>query len=340
MSGLLSEVIKVEKDDNQEPLVAAPVLRYSPVEDQLERAATTPLHAEESPAEEALPPEQAPPPPAAVEDAQSTLATALEYALVAALLWYVFNDSSGDDGGGVIDFEQVNVSKMARKAAIAWIEEVSKLWGVFLPDVSYDFSETKLSNRIEGTANRWAADRARDLRDKTPKPPRAEREASARQWASNSAHTMATQLASETTMLVARYAAPTGEDGVPLTVYKVWLTRSDTKVRSSHRDLHGQIKELDEPFKTWPLTHKMLMFPGDPSAPLREFIGCRCFLWFIWGADVETARDAFMADPKMFGPITASADDMLLACSEDPIDLAIAARCSVHGQRPLEIARP
>lgn len=314
------------KDD---PLAAAAVVSGSPVQDQVDASEPPP----EPGAQEPAAPAQQPPPPSQVEQAQADLSTALKYALIAALLWYVLNDSRSSRGGdGLFDYELVNVSKWSRRAAFDWIASVASVWGMDAPSLSYDLSPSRLASRIETTSNRWAADHVDDARKRGTDPlldpdvPIAERRSRAEKWADNAARTLATQLASETVLKIAQSIDPRDADGNQLTVYKVWLTRSDARVRSSHRDLHGKPVPLDEPFKTWPITHKQLMYPGDPSAPLREFIGCRCFLWFAWGTSPLEVAKSLEADIRLFGVTSAgeSFDDSLLACSHDPVDVEIA----------------
>lgn len=55
---------------------------------------------------------------------------------------------------------------------------------------------------------------------------------------------------------------------------KRWVSEGDSKVRPSHRRVNGQIRPIDEPFDL-PGGIKM-MYPGDPNAPLKETINCRC----------------------------------------------------------------
>lgn len=50
-----------------------------------------------------------------------------------------------------------------------------------------------------------------------------------------------------------------------------WRTARDERVRHSHRALHGMRRPHGEPFG-------VLMYPGDPAAPIEERIGCRCIL--------------------------------------------------------------
>lgn len=51
--------------------------------------------------------------------------------------------------------------------------------------------------------------------------------------------------------------------------YKRWLTALDNHVRLSHIDLHGHVMRTDEAYANG------LMYPGDRSGPIREWIQCR-----------------------------------------------------------------
>lgn len=58
-------------------------------------------------------------------------------------------------------------------------------------------------------------------------------------------------------------------------VTRTWRDASDMRVRHSHRMMDGQIvRGLTLPFRS-PLG-ATLLYPGDPSAPAGERIGCRC----------------------------------------------------------------
>lgn len=56
---------------------------------------------------------------------------------------------------------------------------------------------------------------------------------------------------------------------------KQWLTMGDSKVRQTHRDAAGQIRELSEPFT---VGNSLMMFPQDSSlgADASEIVNCRC----------------------------------------------------------------
>lgn len=57
---------------------------------------------------------------------------------------------------------------------------------------------------------------------------------------------------------------------------KMWVTQHDDRVRDSHDPMNGQIRQFDEPFLT--AAGNYLMYPGDTSAPIGEWINCRCNL--------------------------------------------------------------
>jgi HK97 family phage portal protein len=60
-------------------------------------------------------------------------------------------------------------------------------------------------------------------------------------------------------------------------VRKQWLSRSDERVRSAHRTLHGKAVPIDEAFSVRGVP---LRFPGDPAAPPSLSMNCRCRLRF------------------------------------------------------------
>jgi hypothetical protein len=58
---------------------------------------------------------------------------------------------------------------------------------------------------------------------------------------------------------------------------KVWISRADDRVRSTHRILHMERRDALEPFK---VAGQEIMFPGDVSAPIDLWANCRCvMLW-------------------------------------------------------------
>lgn len=56
---------------------------------------------------------------------------------------------------------------------------------------------------------------------------------------------------------------------------KTWMSRRDNKVRETHRTLDGVTVDIEAPFFT--SSGARLMFPGDTTAPIREWINCRCW---------------------------------------------------------------
>ena len=53
-------------------------------------------------------------------------------------------------------------------------------------------------------------------------------------------------------------------------VKKMWYSTLDERTRTSHRDMHGETRELEEMFSN------DLMFPGDPEGDPSEVYNCRC----------------------------------------------------------------
>ena len=88
----------------------------------------------------------------------------------------------------------------------------------------------------------------------------------------------ATQAASQSIMSVA------DELGFGI---KIWISRGDSKVRDSHRKLHGRPVDRDKPFKRWP-NGQVLDYPGDRHAPIGEWIHCRCSMWLAPSREMAT----------------------------------------------------
>lgn len=100
------------------------------------------------------------------------------------------------------------------------------------------------------------------------------------------ARALATRSAAESALATAHLV------GAP---YKIWISRVDPKVRTTHRKLHGHPVPMDKPFRRWP-TGQILDFPGDPRAPLRETANCRCKLIFAMTAE---GVDEALAPPDL-----------------------------------------
>ena len=52
--------------------------------------------------------------------------------------------------------------------------------------------------------------------------------------------------------------------------FQQWWTGQDERVRTSHQDLHGKIVRVGSKFSNG------LMYPGDRSGMVKEWINCRC----------------------------------------------------------------
>lgn len=80
-------------------------------------------------------------------------------------------------------------------------------------------------------------------------------------------------------------------------VVKQWDSTLDGRTRTSHQQVDGEIRELDEKFSNG------LMFPGDPSGRAEEVINCRCALLqrARWALDNSFKKyDNFSGELKEF----------------------------------------
>lgn len=67
-------------------------------------------------------------------------------------------------------------------------------------------------------------------------------------------------------------------------VKKMWYATLDERTRTGHREMHGEVRELEEPFSN------DLMFPADPSGDPSEVYNCRCtMLEVMEGVDIDIA---------------------------------------------------
>lgn len=57
---------------------------------------------------------------------------------------------------------------------------------------------------------------------------------------------------------------------------KEWIARRDDKTRDTHAELSGTVQYADRYFVT--SSGAKLMYPGDPHAPAKEIINCRCYI--------------------------------------------------------------
>lgn len=59
-------------------------------------------------------------------------------------------------------------------------------------------------------------------------------------------------------------------------VTKLWRSAGDMRVRHTHRLLHGKTAPMEGAFQS--VSGATLRYPGDPTAPASEIIGCRCLV--------------------------------------------------------------
>lgn len=110
-----------------------------------------------------------------------------------------------------------------------------------------------------------------------------------RSWTTSVGRTLSGRLASEASLALVKPV----EEQLGTKLRKLWMSRADSRVRGSHRKLHGTTAALDKPFWRELGTGKVLGFPGDPRAPLEQTIGCRCFLWYVPANQAAEAEKTF-----------------------------------------------
>lgn len=74
------------------------------------------------------------------------------------------------------------------------------------------------------------------------------------------------------------------------TLKKVWISRSDARVRPLHLKLHGRAVGVDTDFWRWPATGQRLRWPGDKEAPPEATYGCRCVCLLSWASQDEVSE--------------------------------------------------
>lgn len=73
-------------------------------------------------------------------------------------------------------------------------------------------------------------------------------------------------------------------DKYGIDVKKMWYATLDGRTRTRHREIHGEIRELEEKFSN------NLLFPADPNGDPSEVYNCRCtMLEIIEGIDTSIA---------------------------------------------------
>lgn len=75
-----------------------------------------------------------------------------------------------------------------------------------------------------------------------------------------------------------------------LKLRKIWISRSDAKVRPLHAKLHGKTIPSSDDFWRWPHSGERLRWPGDQEAPAEATIGCRCVCLLSWATQGEVSE--------------------------------------------------
>ena len=104
-------------------------------------------------------------------------------------------------------------------------------------------------------------------------------------------------------------AAELDED--PDALVKVWFSMEDERVRPSHAAANGQHRSIGVPFTVG--GHRMDR-PGDMTAPIEEWINCRCVMGLV-------RDDEALAAAGTIDPTTTSGDAMTTTLAEVDTDL-------------------
>ena len=80
-----------------------------------------------------------------------------------------------------------------------------------------------------------------------------------------------------------------GETREPM--YKRWETMKDPKVRPAHASTQGQTVPVDQPFHVAEVT---MMYPGDPSAPMKYVARCRCRMSYTHSLTASALEDTIV----------------------------------------------
>lgn len=106
--------------------------------------------------------------------------------------------------------------------------------------------------------------------------------------ASMLAQTELTTLVNERSLQAAQKA--TGDKATP--VYKTWQTMKDPRVRPAHASTQGQTVPINQPFNVGGYS---MMYPGDPSAPMRLVARCRCRMAYTETLVASAKEDTLMS---------------------------------------------
>lgn len=83
------------------------------------------------------------------------------------------------------------------------------------------------------------------------------------------------------TVRAANYGTFLGADKYEYEVAKEWVAINDTRTRKTHRHADESKREIDQRFSNG------CLFPGDPTAPAKETINCRCKVLMVPKRDAK-----------------------------------------------------
>ena len=164
--------------------------------------------------------------------------------------------------------EAVDVPPVSRHAFVMSQLAQTENFLVRIPDEVYNLVFAEITDAVNaGADNEQVADRADSFLEYS----------GSERWP-NRARTIAQ---TETTRA---YGAGTLAGGLEQSrvtgrlLQKRWDTERDERVRVSHREVDGEVRDLGMPFY---VDGVPLMFPGDPMGPPETVINCRCDLVIV-----------------------------------------------------------
>lgn len=92
-------------------------------------------------------------------------------------------------------------------------------------------------------------------------------------------------------------------------LYKVWQTMKDPRVRVAHASVEGQTVPVAQPFNVGGF---LMMYPGDPSAPMRLVARCRCRMSYTDSLTASAKEDTLMSmteTEELTAAVTITIDD-------------------------------
>ena len=220
-----------------------------------------------------------------LEQANDSMSAILKLLIAALVIKYL---AGPNESRFALD---ANVATQAARAARRMSRLLDSLFS-FNTNVHYGmFYEEQFARDVTRIADHWVREHLSNVEME-----RNTRVSDHSEWTEAAANSLATRVMSNEVTAIANKIVDRENQflrkaNAPSKLKKVWVTRGDTRVRHTHKRLHGVAKQISTPFQVW-RTGERIMHPGDSDAPFSEVVNCRCFLWLTYGS-VSEVRDMF-----------------------------------------------